>query len=131
MGISEQSGNLIASQTRLLNLLTMPKYNQGGQRRTVMNPCGFSISGHPTQINLRLKLHQKKCVICQEYDTSKFDKLDKFDNKSANKALTDFGTNKNCKCASAKVKAVNLVNGEVSALQCPEGENPMTFDFTK
>ncbi len=33
----------------------------GGQRRTVVCGCGYFVQGHPTQINLRLRLHQKVC----------------------------------------------------------------------
>ena len=37
-------------------------FNKGGQMRTIECNCGFSIKGHPTELNLRIRLHKKKCV---------------------------------------------------------------------
>jgi hypothetical protein len=34
---------------------------QGGQRRTIECACGYRAQGHPTQINLRMRLHDKVC----------------------------------------------------------------------
>ena len=43
----------------------MPKgnttYAMGGQRRTIMCLCGHGIVGHPTQLRIKIRLHQKVC----------------------------------------------------------------------
>jgi len=33
----------------------------GGQRRTLFCPCGFVSKGSPRDVNMRFKMHQKKC----------------------------------------------------------------------
>ena len=42
--------------------MSSKNFNKGGQRRTIECGCGFSISGHPTELNLRIRLHKKKCA---------------------------------------------------------------------
>jgi len=44
----------------------MPKnYFTGGQKRTTQFDCGFVISGHPTELKRRVKLHKKTCEHCK------------------------------------------------------------------
>lgn len=47
-------------------------FQLGGQRRTILCPCGHHIQGHPTQLTLKLRLHRKVCdqlgIIVPEYN---------------------------------------------------------------
>lgn len=41
------------------------RINYGGQRRTLMLPCGKQMAGHPTEVDKRYKLHIKVCEQCR------------------------------------------------------------------
>jgi len=44
----------------------MPKsVNFGGQRRTAELGCGFTIRGHPNEVNKRTEIHMRHCAVCK------------------------------------------------------------------
>jgi hypothetical protein len=50
----------------------MPKsVNFGGQRRTAQLACGFTIKGHPSEVDKKTKLHWRYCEICDMKDKDK------------------------------------------------------------
>lgn len=40
-------------------------HNQGGQRRTIILPCGKKIQDKPERIQTKIDLHRKRCSLCQ------------------------------------------------------------------
>lgn len=45
------------------------RINYGGQRRTLMLPCGKQMAGHPTEVDKRYKLHTRVCDQCRATGT--------------------------------------------------------------
>ena len=45
-------------------------FNQGGQRRTLKCPCGYTIVGSVREANGKHKLHLKVCVECKDLGSS-------------------------------------------------------------
>ena len=39
--------------------------NYGGQQRTIQSTCGFTIKGHPQEVNKKIIRHRKYCNICR------------------------------------------------------------------
>jgi hypothetical protein len=39
--------------------------NFGGQQRTIQSTCGFTIKGHPQEVNKKIIRHRKYCNICR------------------------------------------------------------------
>ena len=54
----------------------------GGINRSIICPCGFNLRGDPNRLDLRLKLHNKKCEICKTIKTRNFKQV-KTDRKQA------------------------------------------------
>ena len=52
----------------------MPKSKgtSGGQRRTITFPCDKSVQGHPDRLNTIIRLHHKKCEVCQSTQSKPF-----------------------------------------------------------
>jgi len=40
-------------------------FNFGGQQRTIQSTCGFTIKGHPQEVNKKIIRHRKYCNICR------------------------------------------------------------------
>lgn len=51
----------IFSSSNLPVFSTMVNNHAGGQRRTVVCPCGYRAVGNPDRIDTILRLHSKKC----------------------------------------------------------------------
>jgi len=39
-------------------------FNYGGQQRTIQATCGFTIKGHPQEVNKKIIRHRKYCMVC-------------------------------------------------------------------
>ena len=52
----------------------MSSKQTGGQRRTLTARCGYSVAGHPNEVDKLFKRHQKYCRsgICQDNDIPEF-----------------------------------------------------------
>jgi hypothetical protein len=40
-------------------------FNYGGQQRTIQSTCGFTIKGHPQEVNKKIIRHRRYCNICR------------------------------------------------------------------
>lgn len=82
----------------------------GGINRTIMCPCGFNIRGDPNRLDLRLKLHNKKCEICKTLKKCDFSKV-KTDHKDARENYINAVNCKNgiiCKTLNDKNEMTNI-----------------------
>ena len=45
----------------------------GGRRRTLTAACGYSLAGHPNEVNALFKRHQRYCATCKGNSVPDFD----------------------------------------------------------
>lgn len=97
--------------------LTMPKqFNYGGQRRTSQTTCGFTCKGSVREVNFKIKLHQRICLICEPCPN---DSLDEF-NKVA--GMTNGWNNfKGDSKVTKRAVEVSINGGEIKGLFSQEG----------
>jgi len=50
----------------------MSSKQTGGQRRTLTARCGYSVAGHPNEVNSLFKRHQRYCDNCRVNDIPHF-----------------------------------------------------------